>query len=248
MKLQLFFTRIDKFSQVVQSARLLQALFRYRVLAGAEHRHILARDLSTVVDIGANRGQFALAVRQWAPKARVISFEPLPGPASVFRGVFSGDNQVLLYQAAIGPRPEQRTMHVSGRDDSSSLLPISSAQTAMFPGTGEIATTEVRVGPLEEFVTADELKPPAMLKLDVQGFEYEALIGCESMLPHFEWVYCECSFVELYSGQKLASEVVDWLAQRGFDLKGIYNPTYDQCGQAVQADLLFLRKSAGIAR
>ena len=33
------------------------------------------------------------------------------------------------------------------------------------------------------------------------------------MLSHFEWVYCECSFVELYSGQKLAPEVITLLAE-----------------------------------
>jgi hypothetical protein len=132
-------------------------------------------------------------------------------------------------------------MHVSGRDDSSSLLPISSVQTAMFPGTGEIATTEVRVGPLEEFVKAEELRSPAMLKLDVQGFEYEALTGCESMLSHFDWVYCECSFVEFYSGQKLAADVIEWLAARGYGLCGVFNSAYDKTGRAVQADFLFQR-------
>lgn len=245
MSLQLALTRLDKLGQVAKSKRLAQALMLHRVLAAAEHRSVLARDLRAVIDIGANRGQFALAVRQWAPKARVISFEPLPGPASVLRNVFADDDQVLLHQAAIGPRPEQRMIHVSGRDDSSSLLPISSTQTTMFPGTEKIATTEVRVGPLEEFITAEELRSPAMLKLDVQGFEYEALIGCESMLPLFDWVYCECSFVELYSGQKFAAEVIDWLAQRSFALHGLYNPTYDRRGQAVQADFLFLRKGVG---
>lgn len=224
--------------------RLLKVLLRYRVLVGAEHRNVLSRDLGTVVDIGANRGQFALAARQWAPKARVISFEPLPGPASIFRTLFSVDDRVLLHQAAIGPRPEQRTMHVSARDDSSSLLPISPVQTAMFPGTGEIATTEVRVGPLEEFVKANELRSPGMLKLDVQGFEFEALIGCESMLPHFDWVYCECSFVELYSGQALAADVIDWLSAKGFRLNGLFNAAYDVHGRAVQADFLFSRNGA----
>ena len=112
----------------------------------------------------------------------------------------------------------------------------------MFAGTGEIATTEVRVGPLEEFVKADDLREPAMLKLDVQGFEYEALIGSESLLPHFDLVYCECSFVELYSGQKLAWEIIDWLSVRSFGLVGVFNPTYDRRGQAVQADFLFGRK------
>lgn len=244
MNIQSALNRFDKFVQAIQSSRLTSALWRHRVLAGAEHRHVLARKFKTVVDIGANRGQFSLAVRQWVPQARVISFEPLPGPASIFLKVFSGDDQVLLHQAAIGPSPEQRTMHVSGRDDSSSLLPISAVQTTMFPGTGEVATTVVRVGPLEEFVKTDELLSPAMLKLDVQGFEYEALIGCESMLPRFDWVYCECSFIEFYSGQKLAWEVINWLSGRDFRLEGIFNPTYDSKGQAIQADFLFHRNGA----
>lgn len=244
MKLQLFLTRIEKFSQVVQSARLLQALFHHRVLAGAEHRQVLSLDLSTVVDIGANCGQFALAARQWAPQAQIVSFEPLSGPATIFRRVFSGDDRVVLHQSAIGPVSMRQEMHVSARDDSSSLLPISSVQTAMFPGTGEVDTTEVRVGPLSEFVTEDDLQMPAMLKLDVQGFEYDALRGCESLLSHFDWVYCECSFIELYSGQKLAWEVIDWLSGRNFCLIGVFNPAYDRHGRAIQADFLFSRKDA----
>ena len=133
------------------------------------------------------------------------------------------------------------------RDDSSSLLPISSVQTAMFPGTGEIATTKVRVGPLDEFVKAEELRSSAMLKLDVQGFEYEALMGCESLLRYFDWVYCECSFVECYSGQRLACEVIDYLSGNGFRLAGIFNPSYDDKGQTIQADFLFRRNGAALA-
>ncbi len=83
-----------------------------------------------------------------------------------------------------------------------------------------------------------------MLKLDVQGFEYEALSGCESMLSSFDLIYCECSFVELYSGQKLAADVVDWLSARGFRIKGIFNPAYDGQGQTIQADILFQRDEA----
>ena len=233
--------RIVKIAQVVRSSRLTRALLSHRVLAGAEHRRVLSRDLATVVDIGANRGQFALAARKWAPKARVISFEPLPGPASVFRRVFAGDDQVKLYQTAIGPEIEQRTIHVSARDDSSSLLPISTVQISMFPGTGEVATFDVSVGPLSEFVRADELRHPCMLKLDVQGFEFEALKGCQSLLTQFQWIYCECSFVELYSGQKLASDVIALLAEYGFVLNGLYNPSYSHEGHCIQADLLFFR-------
>ena len=80
-----------------------------------------------------------------------------------------------------------------------------------------------------------------MFKLDVQGFELEALRGCESLLGRFEHVYCECSFVPLYEGQALADEVIAWLRERGLRLVGVYNLACDREGQAVQADFLFER-------
>lgn len=246
MKILGALNRFDKLIQAIQSIRLTQALWRYRVLAGAEHRHVLLRRLETVVDIGANRGQFSLAVRQWAQKARVISFEPLPGPASVFRSVFAGDDQVVLHQVAIGPRPEQRTMHVSARDDSSSLLEIGDAQSSYFPGTHEVGTLEVEVGTLDDFLTKEDIVRPAMLKLDVQGFELQALAGCKSLISDFDYVYCECSFVELYKNQKLAGEVINYLNTLGFALTGIYNPSYDRGGNCIQADLLFEQMVQGV--
>lgn len=233
--------RFDKFRQVLMSWRLLSIFIRRRVLVGAEHRNILDKDLATVIDIGANRGQFTLAVRHWSPRARVIAFEPLPGPADVLRTIFAEDEQVICHQLAIGPGAEYREMHVSARDDSSSLLPISSLQHEIFPGTEEISTVSVQVVSLDMLVKPFDIKSPALLKLDVQGFEYEALLGCESMLPLFDQIYCECSFIELYAGQRLAADVIGWLALHSFRIVGMYNTSYDDYGRAVQADFLFRR-------
>jgi len=192
-----------------------------------------------VVDIGANRGQFSLAVREWAPLARVVAFEPLKDAAGRFHKIFRGDPQVILHQVAIGAAAGEATIHVSAADDSSSLLPIALAQQRLFPGTGEVSTEIVRVARLADFVSVTEIVAPAMLKLDVQGFELEALCGCENLLECFAYVYVECSFVELYTGQALAHEIIDWLRGRGFSLSGIYNMTYDSEGNAVQGDFLF---------
>lgn len=78
-----------------------------------------------------------------------------------------------------------------------------------------------------------------MLKIDVQGFELELLKGATELLPHIQDVYVECSFIELYQGQALASEVIDLLRDHGFTLRGFYNPQYDNGGAAIQADLAF---------
>jgi hypothetical protein len=99
----------------------------------------------------------------------------------------------------------------------------------------------VKVAPLDEFLTPEQIIEPALLKLDVQGYELEALKGCETLLDRFAYAYVECSFMELYAGQALADEVVGWLQKRGFQLCGVYNMSYDKGGRAVQGDFLFSR-------
>lgn len=236
--LQLLALRLRKFRVILTRPTLWQALYRCRVMAAVEHQPVLKRPLTTVVDIGANRGQFALAAREFSG-AQVFSFEPLVRPAEIFKRVFFGKSGVKLFVTAIGPSKERRIMHISARDDSSSLLEIGSAQSALFSGTHEVGTVDVSIAPLDAYLSADDIIAPAMLKLDVQGFELQALDGCRNLFPAFHHVYCECSFIELYKGQKLAAEVIAYLQGYSFVLRGIYNAAYDADGNCIQADLLF---------
>lgn len=230
--------RLKKLWFILWQPWLLHAFAYFGVMAGVEHKAALNRPLSTVVDIGANRGQFALAARAISG-AKVISFEPLPDVAAIFQKVFFADPVVKLHVTAIGEKAEKKLIHLSARDDSSSLLEIGEAQSHFFPGTHDVGTLTVDVGTMDAFVTKEEIVRPAMLKLDVQGFELQALSGCKSLIDNFDYVYCECSFVELYKGQKLAGEVISYLNALGFSLTGIYNPSYDRGGNCIQADLLF---------
>lgn len=237
----LMLLRLKKLWLIMWQPKLILALARFGVMAGVEHRAVLNRPLKTVIDIGANRGQFALVARALSG-AKVISFEPLPRASKVFRNVFSRDSSVKLHEAAIGNVSGRKLMHLSAHDDSSSLLEIGEIQCLIFPGTQEIDTLDVKVGALGEFCTIDEIVRPAMLKLDVQGYELQALEGCKGLISSFDYVYSECSFVELYTGQKLAWEIIEWLSAKDFCLMGVFNLTYDSRGQAVQADFLFGRK------
>ena len=237
-----FFLRIWKLYRVTKSRPLMKTLLRYKVLAGMEHRHLSLSCVKTLIDIGAHKGQFSLAARHLAPGIKIISFEPLFDAAETYRKIFRTDKNTVLHQVAIGQKNGFQKMYISRRSDSSSLLPISFLQTSIFSGTEEVDNIHVKVGRLDEFVSPEQLISPAMLKIDVQGFEYEVLQGCESLLDSFEYVYCECSFVELYTGQRFAHEIITWLSDRGLVLAGIYNPFYDKKGKAIQADFLFSRK------
>jgi FkbM family methyltransferase len=208
--------------------------------ATIEHRDLLV-SLSprTVVDIGANVGQFTLLSRGLFPAARVFAFEPLTRPAAKFRRLFESDAQVRFFQAAVAPNAGRQQMHVSAHDDSSSLLPISKSQIEFAPGTQEAGREEVVLAPLDRFVKAEEIVEPALLKLDVQGFELEALKGCDTLLSRFDHIYVEVSFFPLYEGQVLAAEVIEWLAARRFRVCGAGNPSYGSDQRIVQMDMLF---------
>ena len=233
-------SKVWKVLRVLTKPGPASALLRYRIAASIEHQRALAGlDCQTVVDIGANRGQFSLMARYLFPRATIVAFEPLPGPADTFRRVFAQDMNVTLHEVAISSESGQHVMHVSAREDSSSLLPIGSAQSRIFPGTQESGVTVVTTKRLRDAIPSPDWSKPALLKLDVQGFELEALRGCEELLGQFAWIYCECSFLPLYEGQALADEVIAWLRMYHFRLTGVYNMTYDRSGTAVQADCLF---------
>lgn len=68
------------------------ALLRYRVAAGVEHRNVLRSlgEIRVVVDIGANRGQFALAGRHFLSIGISVWDGPRgEPPAAAFTGVLN---------------------------------------------------------------------------------------------------------------------------------------------------------------
>lgn len=240
-EIKVWISKACKLIACLANSTYRRALSSHRVAAGVEHEDVLRSlgDCRTVVDVGANRGQFALVARRRFPKAKIIAFESLSAPASTFQKVFAGDEWVRLHQVAISPERGEATIHLSSRDDSSSLLPITAMQNAMFPGTAEVGTTTITVGTLVEYVQPEVIKPLALLKLDVQGYELEALKGCEDLIDRFAYIYVECSFVELYAGQALAEEVIVWLRERNFALRAMHNVVCQRDGKAIQADFLF---------
>ncbi len=240
MQMKLPFTKLIKLFKILRVPAYWRPILR-GVAASVEHEKVLGLlNCSLVLDVGANRGQFALAARHAFPTSRILCFEPLPGPRQLFERVLGEDKNVACYPYAIGEKAETRIIHISARDDSSSLLPIGSGQTGVYPGTEEVGTQEIEVRPLHSFFSADELKnETVLLKIDVQGFEFEVLSGCKPVLPNIEWIFVECSFEELYEGQKLAHEVITMLDRSGFSVSGVYNSQYTENGRAIQADFLF---------
>jgi FkbM family methyltransferase len=206
-----------------------------------EHTMALSRfSFRTVVDIGANRGQFATMARILFPDAEIHSFEPLDGPAKTFQSILGDDKAVHLYSNAIGPEATTATIYITTRDDSSSLLQPGRAQEDVF-GVRTARTEQIPVMRLSDCLGASAVNKPALLKIDVQGGELDVLKGSDDLLDRFDVVYVECSYVRMYDNQPLFLDIVQWLVNYGFMPRGIFNQHSDPHHGPVQADVLFLR-------
>src|SRR5258705_13176881 len=129
--------KVKKFATLLRHSAYRNGL-RHGVAAAIEHEAFLkVQRIGTLLDAGANKGQFALATRVNHPSAKIIAFEPLGGPSAQFEALFRTDKNVRLVRAALGAENGDAQIHISRRNDSSSLLPIGKLQPQVFPGTEE---------------------------------------------------------------------------------------------------------------
>lgn len=241
------FSKLKKLMRLLSRQEYRKGL-RHKVAAAIEHESIIhALPIGTLIDVGANVGQFSLLTRTLHPSALIYAFEPLATPADRFESVFRGDNSTRLYRYAAAETAGSATINISARTDSSSLLPISNLQNQIFPGTTQLTTAEIQTCRIDDALNNVAIVDPLLIKLDVQGFELAALKGMPNMLDRASMVYLEVSFKELYTGQPSAHDVVAWLSSHGFRLAGANNLVSADDGTSVQADFLFHRAASAAA-
>ena len=107
------------------------------VAATIEHDKLpLEYSYRSVIDVGANRGQFALYARARFPMADVYSLEPLAQPWRRLERMFTGDRHVHVLPVGVGASHGFGNVFVSRADDSSSLLRPSELPSKTFPRYG----------------------------------------------------------------------------------------------------------------
>ncbi|RIA35349.1 FkbM family methyltransferase [Hephaestia caeni] len=233
--------KLTKILKISRYPLLLRALVRHRVAAATEHLEtIKIVKPATLIDVGANKGQFSLAARAQRPGVGIYAFEPLPGARDRFSAVFRDAVNVQLSPVALAATEASAEFHIGSRDDSSSLLPIADAEKKAY-GVHESGRMVVETRRLDSEVDFAALPRPIMLKIDVQGGELDVLKGV-SDFSSIDFVYVELSFVELYTGQPLFEHVYEFLSARGYRLRGLFNLSMTPAYGSTQVDALFDRR------
>lgn len=195
----------------------------------------------TVLDIGANAGQFAHNVCRSLPDCTVHSFEPLPGPFAELRKLAETYSNLHCHNFALGERGGAAVIHTGEYTASSSLLKPAQHLVNSLPQVVPDQDKDIPIMRLDDWGASTPLSSPLFVKLDVQGYELEVIHGGAETLRRASAILTELSFVELYENQPLIADVIEVMSSLGFRLADIYEVSRDpSTGLGFQCDGLFL--------
>lgn len=159
-------------------------------------------DVSTVIDIGANSGQFARYISTIFPKAKLYCYEPLPSPFSVlYDWALGQQGRVKVFNIALGEKESEADMyyHIE-HSPSSSFLSSTTACETLYPFTKAQKTITVQISTLDEQLINVSLQGSILVKMDVQGYEDRVIRGGRAILSKASACILEINLDELYKG------------------------------------------------
>lgn len=205
-------------------------------------------NVSHVVDVGANSGEYSANLRRLGYGGSITSLEPIASAFSRLRETARGDRNWNTVRVALGEAVGQATINVAGNNAaSSSFLPMLDAHRVAAPEVDYVGTETVPITTLDNLWRErrwDLTRGSFFLKLDVQGFERAVLTGAAETLRNRQLVaiQLETSFRQLYQDSWLYSEALEFLSNHGFAFHCLIPGFTDlKNGALMQADLVVTR-------
>jgi FkbM family methyltransferase len=210
---------------------------------------IKQKKINTVIDVGANEGQFATKIINSGFEGNIISFEPLSSAHTKLLNIvksFKSHNKVNWIaekRMAIGNKNKKTIINISGNSESSSILKILPKHTSLKPTSITVGKEDVMMKKMDNYLDlVSKQNGPYLLKIDTQGYEMEVLKGSKNILNIVSYLLVEVSLVELYQGQKLLKDILDFLSKKNFKIWSVDRVMGNKkTGQTYQLDIFFCK-------
>ena len=175
------------------------------------------RDVKNIIDVGSNKGQFLLLSRIYYPFCKIFSFEPQNKYIKIQKSIFK--QKITFYNCCLGNRNYSHNLNITQKEDSSWLLNPIIFEDGIYKVKKKI---RVKVKTLDSLLVNQKFNN-SLMKIDVQGFEYQVLLGAVKSLKKIQYLIIEISSVDIYENQTNKKKLLLFLKNNNFKLFKIYN-------------------------
>ena len=200
--------------------------------------------IDLVLDIGANKGQFAMELLKSGFAGNVVSFEPLPETFKELQANAKKYPRWKVENLAVGNQTGSITINVSANTESSSVLAMLDRHSDLAPESKYVKSLSVPIITLDKYVANEMLIcKNVFLKIDVQGFEESVLIGAATTLQNVKLLQLEISFTPLYQNSTVYYTMMEKIEKMGFSFFSLQPAFTDyKTGQIFQIDAIYIKQ------
>ena len=207
-------------------------------------------DVNCVIDVGANRGQFASMIRTFY-KGPLVSMEPESTSFAALLECARSDSAWKTLNVALGAHDEQKVLNVFASTDLSSFLEPTASMSVNLRDSEVVETQLVKVVRLDSIfseIAGVEEQPRVFLKIDTQGYDLAVLRGGLNSLKNVVALQSELSVIPLYDGAVDYLDALRYYRELGFEPTAIFPVAHDRLTKHVlEFDAVFTKRGKNAA-
>jgi FkbM family methyltransferase len=197
--------------------------------------------LCTILDIGANEGQFAQKISFAFPHVRLLCFEPLKESFERLVKNVGHIQNAEFYHFALGATESRMSINKNEYSPSSSLLDMLDLHKSNFNFAVAVEAEEIEIRRLDD-IEITPLEHPLLIKIDVQGYEMNVIKGGPKIINSADVVIIETSYYPLYKDQPLFDDIYKYFINHGFQFAGnIDQLIAPSTNKILQGDAVFIK-------
>jgi FkbM family methyltransferase len=186
-----------------------------------------------VLDIGAYRGEWSIEFLSKFPESNILMIEAQASKMKRLEGISQKHQNIKCYEAVISSIDGETVTFFE--NETASFASFQNIEKGVEKQTETVDTILIKTG----------FPSPDFIKIDIQGFELEALKGAKSALSTSEFCLLECTALNIGGAEPMLIEVLNFMDEKGFqlyDISQIMRRPFDNA--MYQLDVLFIRKKS----
>lgn len=187
----------------------------------------------SVLDIGAYHGEWTIEFLSKFPESNILMIEAQASKMKRLEVISQKYENIKCYEAVISSVDGETVTFFE--DETASFASFQNMEKGVKKQTETVDTILNKIG----------FPSPDFIKIDIQGFELEALKGAKSALSTTEFCLLECTALNIGGTEPMLIEVLNFMDEKDFQLYDISQIMRRPFDNAIfQLDILFIHKKS----